>query len=410
MPVVLEDVVDGDDVAVAAEPRRQPGLPAQALPGAGLPLTRASATPRSSVRSCASHDVLGRAAPELALQQVAAGDHAGRGGDGRGGLRRGHGARRAGTAVRRQRAAAVRARGALWAQVSGVYGALVSHSTGGEASHPTWEEFTPRADGLGPDHRGGLRHGRPLPPLPALRRHRASQRDFAAEATLNASDRPRWSQETGSPSSTASASSAPRSRAAGQRPPGDRPARHRPRRLAGRLRDGRPRVHARRRFAPRDRRPPDRGRHPRCHPAPPRLRPAARARGRPPSAGSWSRSRFSASTRRCVGTRRLVALAPLVGQADRDPAPVLGAHRAHDQPVLLQPADGARERTLAEMEQRRSSCIRAAPRIRTRAARAPRTRSCPRPCSSSASSSAQVVRAWRARSPAIGSVRSVGTR
>ena len=76
-------------------------------------------------------DVLGRAAAELALQQVAAGDHArarsrrGAAASGEASVHAGHG-----TAVRGQRAAAVRARGARWAQVSGVYGAPVSHSQG----------------------------------------------------------------------------------------------------------------------------------------------------------------------------------------------------------------------------------------------------------------------------------------
>ena len=43
--------------------------------------------------------------------------------DRRGGLGGDHGARRTRTAIRRQRAATIRARGALWAQVSQVYGA-----------------------------------------------------------------------------------------------------------------------------------------------------------------------------------------------------------------------------------------------------------------------------------------------
>ena len=76
--VVLEDVVDGDDVAVAAEPRGQPGLAAQALPrpGPAHPRERDAAVEREVVRE---PHVLGRAAAEPALQEVAAGDHAGRG-------------------------------------------------------------------------------------------------------------------------------------------------------------------------------------------------------------------------------------------------------------------------------------------------------------------------------------------
>ena len=119
--VVLEDVVDGDDVAVAAEPRGEPRLAPQPLPraGPGHARERDAAVEREVV---GEPDVLGRAAAELALQEVAAGDHPGRDRDRRGSLRRRDRARRAGTPTRRQRATAIRARGALGAQVSGVYG------------------------------------------------------------------------------------------------------------------------------------------------------------------------------------------------------------------------------------------------------------------------------------------------
>ena len=58
MPVVVEDVVDGDDVAVAAEPGGQPGLAPQALPrvAAGHARERDAAVEREVMRE---PDVLG---------------------------------------------------------------------------------------------------------------------------------------------------------------------------------------------------------------------------------------------------------------------------------------------------------------------------------------------------------------
>ncbi len=126
---VLEDVVDGDDVAVAAEPRGQPRLTAQPLPGlgAGDARERHAAVERQVV---GEPDVLARAAPELALQQVAPGDHPRRRGRGRGTLRRRDRARGTWAAVRGKRAATVRARGGPIGQASPVYGVAVSHPMG----------------------------------------------------------------------------------------------------------------------------------------------------------------------------------------------------------------------------------------------------------------------------------------
>jgi hypothetical protein len=59
---VLEDVVDGDDVPVAAEAGGEPASRRSRSHAPG-PLTRASATPRSSVRSCASHTSLAAPRP-----------------------------------------------------------------------------------------------------------------------------------------------------------------------------------------------------------------------------------------------------------------------------------------------------------------------------------------------------------
>ena len=115
---VVEDVVDGDDVAVAAQPGRQPRLAPQPLPRgrAGDARERDPAVQREIVRE---PHVLARPAAELALQQIAVGDHAGRRGHGRRRASgRGDRARRARTAVGGQGPAAVRA---CSAQASRVY-------------------------------------------------------------------------------------------------------------------------------------------------------------------------------------------------------------------------------------------------------------------------------------------------
>ena len=85
-------------------------------------------------------------------------------------------------------------------------------------------------------------------------------------------------------------------------------------------------------------------------------RPAARAVGD----ARQLISRFSASTRRCVGTRRLdSARAPGPSGRPRSRAGPRDTSMRRDEPVLLQPADGARERTLTEVHgSGASSCIR----------------------------------------------------
>ena len=109
-------------------------------------------------------------------------------------------------------------------------------------------------------------------------------------------------------------------------------------------------------------------------------------------------------------TRRLVALAPLGRSGRPDPAPVLRAHGAA-RPV--RPSRGGRPcataRSGSDARQRPVPASEAARRTRTRAARAPRTRSSRARARPSASSSAQVVRAWRARSSRHCSVRSTDT-
>ena len=73
---MLEDIVDGDDVAVAAEPGGQPGLAAQAVPRA--PGRTAGQGDRPVEREVMGEpDVLGAAAAEPALQHVAAGHEVG---------------------------------------------------------------------------------------------------------------------------------------------------------------------------------------------------------------------------------------------------------------------------------------------------------------------------------------------
>ena len=214
------------------------------------------------MRSCASQTSLLAPRPELALQQVAAGDHPGRRGARRGGLaataivHAGHGPPSAGSG-RPQFGhvgdRAVRLREFMRRGVSLPWGE-VPHPRCGKSSPPVRMVC---ALTIGE----GSAHGRPLPSLPALRgpQHRAGLRRGGQLSNAFAPP-PRG------PRPHRRARRRPRPRSRGQerqrqRPPSDRPARHRPRRLAGRLRDGRPRLHARRRVAPRDRRPPDRGRH-----------------------------------------------------------------------------------------------------------------------------------------------------
>ena len=105
---VVEDVVDGDDVAVAAEPGGQPRLTPQPLPRRrpGHARERDPAVEREIV---GEPHVLARSAAQLALQQIAIRHHAGRDGHGCDGLRRGDRARGAGTAVGGKGAAAIRA-------------------------------------------------------------------------------------------------------------------------------------------------------------------------------------------------------------------------------------------------------------------------------------------------------------
>ena len=85
-----------------------------------------------------------------------------------------------------------------------------------------------------------------------------------------------------------------------------------------------------------------------------RYRTDATASARCGAAGS-----VSASTPRCVGPRRLIALAPAVGQAGVDAAPVVGAHPALDQ--ARRPRAGATTRDSAlwlRCTASASSCIR----------------------------------------------------
>ncbi len=140
---VVEDVVDGDDVAVAAEPGGQPRLTPQPLPRrrAGHARERDPAVEREIVRE---PHLLARAAAELALQQIAVGDHAGRGGHGR----RRPPARRSCTRGRdrRRRAGPCRSSGMKCSGVPSLR-TSVSHPLGGDAPHLVWEKFTPLADG-----------------------------------------------------------------------------------------------------------------------------------------------------------------------------------------------------------------------------------------------------------------------
>ena len=179
----------------------------------------------------------------------------------------------------------------------------------------------------------------------------------------------------------------------------------RPRRLAGRLRDGRPRLHARRRVAPRDRRPPDRGRHQGRDPAPARAGAAARALvyaselERSPRAlgGASDAPPRSARGPRPSGRRRSRAGPPGTWRARRA--------------VALQPADRARQRALAEVHGAGArSCMRGARRSRKRVARAPRTRSSRARARPAPRRARTLVRAWRASRSRHSSARSVAAR